>query len=330
MRRARTLALALCAVPAFARAQGVDRPVVRGTVTDDAGRPVTEALVEGDDGTTTRSDADGRFVLAVRRCGDPVRVTVRRVGSVGQQRTMTPCTPGGEARFALAPLATRLGTVAVAAAVIGVTGQVVDRQLQPIAGAEVRLAGTGRTVTTDTAGRWQAFGLDTGTVLVRVAHPRYDAVQLPVTLAPGDVREVVSLLDPRDARRSPRDLAADERALGHFDDRRTIRGPYRAILVRPQLLAADDGRNVLSCALAHVPIARQVVPSLRVAGCDAHAGSCVLLDGRLLPTFQPLNLLRTDEVELVELYGARLEPVQLRGFGARQCAGRDTFVVWSR
>jgi hypothetical protein len=81
--------------------------------------------------------------------------------------------------------------------------------------------------------------------------------------------------------------------------------------------------------MAYTPVARQVIPSLTVGNCLQYE-ACVLIDGRLLSRSEPLWGFRTTDVELVELYGVRNDPLLLRGFGAVPCTNAPTVVVWQR
>ncbi len=314
-------------------AQERDRLGVRGTVTDDRGVPLADVRVELDDGRAVRSDTAGRFGFAARDCAAPLRLTVRRIGRVGVTRPVTPCTaPALDVTVVLRPVAATLGTVQVSADASGITGQVLDRALRPVAGAAVRLAGARQRATTDSAGHFAFLGLDPLSYWLEVRHPSHATSRLPVTLVRRDVRDVLVLLDSAsgmDAARLARRERDDSLALALYNMRRGIRGAWTAVIPRETLLANDDGRDQLSCALAHTPDARSALPDLTVASCMQYE-ACVMVDGRFLSRGEALWGYRTSDVELVELYGTRVAPALLRGFGAMPCDGRPTAVVWLR
>lgn len=331
---ARTVLAGLALAGAALPAQGREKPIgVRGTVTDDRGTPLEGVRVELDDGTATRSDSAGRFTMVARTCNEPARLTARRIGSAGVTRTVLPCTaPALELALVLRPVAQVLGTVQVSAEASAVTGQVVDRTGRPVPGATVRLAGARRFATTDSAGRFTFGGLDAGDFWLEARHPRHATQRLPVTLVARDVREVLLLLDDvpdMNAGRLARRERDDSLALANYDLRRAARGAWTAVLPRTTLLANDDGRDQLSCALARTPEARGALTDLTLGNCIDY-DACVMVDGRFLTRNEALWGFRTSDVELVELYGTRVAQALLRGFGALPCEGRPTAVVWLR
>lgn len=330
----RTLA-ALALLTCTLDAQGRERAAVgvRGTVRDERGVTLSDVRVELDDGTATRSDSVGRFALASRRCDEAVRLTARRIGLVGVTRLVMPCTPASlDLAIVLRPVATVLGTVQVSAEASAVTGEVVDRAGRPVAGAMVRLAGARRMATTDSAGRFTFAGLDPASYWLEARHPRHGTQRLPVTLVTRDVREVLLLLDDIpdvNAGRRARQERDDSLALVNYDMRNITRGAWTAVIPRTTLLANDDGRDQLTCALARTPEARSALPDLTVGSCVQYEG-CVMIDGRFLTRGEAFCGFRTSDVDLVELYGTRVAQSLLRGFGTLPCEGRPTAVVWLR
>jgi hypothetical protein len=334
-RRGATRALACTALLATTLAAQQREPVigVRGTVTDDRGTPLGDVRVELDDGTAARSDSAGRFAIVARRCGEPARLTARRIGSAGVTRTIVPCTaPALDLALVLRPVAQVLGTVQVTADASAITGQVVDRTGRPVPGATVRLAGARRVVTSDSTGSFTFAGLDPANYWLEARHPRHATQRLPITLVARDVREVLLLLDDvpnTDAGRLARRERDDSLALANYDLRRVARGAWTAVIPRTTLLANDDGRDQLTCALARTPEARGAFTNLTVGNCLEYE-ACVMIDGRFLTRNEALWGYRTSDVELVELYGTRVAQSLLRGFGALPCEGQPTAVVWLR
>lgn len=331
--RARCAAMLATSAMAASVAAAQGAPRVAGTVLDDAGRPVPAIDVTTDGGTRTVTDSLGRFGLVPTDC-EPVRVGVRRPGSITTSRVVQPCTQAAQSlELVLRPIGTTLGTVRTTARTSGFVGIVTDVEGTPLPRAVVRLVGGRRSTTTDSAGRFALLGADSGTYMLRVTAPGRRHGRLTTTLGTGDVREVQFLLTAIPAGLSRRDSTRlargdDDVQLREFEARRINRGPTTTIVTREELMAADDGRRILACALARVPSVWRAVPGLTLGRCGSFE-ACVLVRGRWSRD-DPLWGYDTDAVEMVELYGPGTDAANTIGIRALDCRDRATAVVWLR
>ena len=309
------------------------RTVVAGTVRDDGGRPVGAIEVATDGGARTATDSLGRFELRVDDC-EPVRVGVRRPGSIAASRVVAPCTEAGRGiALVLRPLTGTLGTVRVTERTSGFLGLVTDVSGAPIPGASVRLVGARQTTRTDSTGRFVLLGADSGTYMLRVTAPGHRLGLLTTTLGRGDVRDVqlyLGTIPVETPRRAAERLARgpDDVQLREFESRLVNRGPTAAIVTREVLMARDDGRRLLTCTLARIPEVWRAVPTLTLGTCATYE-ACVIVDG-LVARNNPLWGYDTDEVEMIELYGPRGDFTNTIGIRAPECRGRTVAVVWLR
>ena len=120
---AAVLAVAFClAAPAAARAQGVTSAAVAGTITDDAGSPVSAATVELVNGSTgqryqTRTSAEGRFFFENVAPGGPYTISVRALGHEPQSKAGVTLALGERAvhDFKMKQTAVEVGAISVTA-----------------------------------------------------------------------------------------------------------------------------------------------------------------------------------------------------------------------
>jgi hypothetical protein len=311
-------------------------PPLTGRVVDEAERPLEGLLVTTDEGGRATTDLAGRFTIAVRECG-AVRVSVRRPGAIGVTRTTDPCDPTtAPLDLVLRPLAQRLDAVQVRSKVSGVIGIVTDRRGAPLAGVEVALLGARAPVVTDSTGRFALLDVPPGAYLLRARERSREAQQLSVGLGEGDVREVQLLMTsiPERVSASRRDDLAgygiDEWWYVDLARRRAWRGAYSAIVSREELLAS--GERDLTCALVTVSRVPRVFQGLQQANCAQWSppAGCVIVDGRWNQP-QPLWAVRTETIELVELYAPRADFSTSSGARARSCpSGQPVAVVWLR
>jgi hypothetical protein len=334
-----SVAVAACALLPVApplAAQGASPAAVSGAVTDEGNRPLEGVRVVADDGQVIETDASGRFSLRARECG-PLRLTVRRPGSVSVTRVVDPCAAGGASPLALVlrPVSQRLDTVQVRSRVSGVIGTVTDRTGTPLPNVEIALLGARPPVRTDAQGRFSILGVDPGAYLLRAREPRFEAQQLSMGLQQGDVREVQLLMWPlpdNASGRKQRDLSGygiDDWWYRDLGRRRAWRGAFSVLASREELLAT--GERDLPCAVSRVPRTQQVFMRLTSGTCANWSPpvGCVIVDGRWdFP--QPLWAIRTRDVELVELYQPRSDFTASTLVRANQCPpGQPVAVVWS-
>lgn len=247
-----TVALGTCAVPVLA--QDI---VVRGVVRGPERIPVPFAELLVGDSTRAYSDSVGAFSMSGLRAG-PVELIVRRVGFspisipltlvAGQRRTLA---------IELAPLAYAIDPVLIRDVHRpAIFGQVVDADGNPIAGAEVRVAGTGRIDTTGSDGAFSFSGLTAGTHLVSArARGRY-AARFTVVLPPDRGRELrleLGLVDSAVTR------GAADVASGYFwresvplrDLDRRLRANREVLL--PRAVLAREGSAAIRDVVARAP-----------------------------------------------------------------------------
>ncbi len=264
------IALSLASVPATADAQPVPAPssqpaVVRGVVHDPDSRPIALAEVLVGDSSYARTDSAGRFTLGALPIGE-VELTVRRVGFVA---VSVPLTLGAGQRrnlaIELSPLSYALDPVIVSVGRPGLFGRVVDVSGAPIDGAEVRITGAGRVVTTGPDGGFAVSGIDPRTYLVRVRREGHRAAHFSVTLPAGRGQEVRVELGalPDELRGGARRLASgygmgDDRRLEELESRIRVN---RLVLV-PRLALSRAGKRDVASVISHdlpamVPMAEQ-------------------------------------------------------------------------
>ncbi len=269
--------------------------VLTARIVDGTGKPVPDAdvfVVQLD--RTVRSGQNGVFRLAPVPAG---RYTagVRKVGHLPASATLNAAVGATPVDIELIALTTRIAPVITTARRGGLSGVVSDTALRPLARAQVKPAGSGRAVQTDSTGHF-FIDLRPGTYMVSVVRDSFARQTLAVTIPPDSGREIAVWLSPRDSRRRAEE-AVEARRL--FDlDQKMIRASRQSTryFSRDQLVAlgiTDMFR--LAIRWANGSITADCTVSIENDGGASYG--------------VPLNSVLTDDVEFVELY--------MRGAGQR-------------
>jgi hypothetical protein len=276
----------LAPAASIAQQAGVISGVVRDATTS---RPLTGAAVTlagaGED-RTTQSDERGAFFFVKIKPGT-YQVTARRIGYSPWRGEVEVKASGALVNFALERLAT-LDTVRVpvGTAIYGVVGTA--RELKPLRGAAIQVAGMNAAVRTDSTGRFFTALKNPGTYVVRTHIEGYESQAMSVTVRKDEAVEVSLLLDPASGRTSHQ----DEVAWKEFDDRQRERGARSALVSRAELMT--HGNVGLLEAL-------QRAQSVGENGLNVGPGACVFVDGQLAQA-QAIWSLDAAAVEAVEVY----------------------------
>ena len=287
----RVVALSLVLLDArVASGQGLS--TVRGTVTNEAARPLEQALVTLDPqgaNRQVRTDREGRFsFLGVPAGEHTVRVTWVGFAPESRQVQVT----GGDltADFTLRRL-TYLDTVAVTAKRTGLYGSVISKDsLLPVPDARIEIIGARKTDSTNTSGTFNFPALKAGSYMVRVKHPLFESRNFPV-LIPVDGGTELDVVVERG--RVSRDQHM-EMLYREMDTRLTFRGINSAFVPREVLKGRD--KMPLDKALLFAPeVAKKALfmPS----------NLCLFVDGVARPGMN-LGDFAPEDVESVELYGS--------------------------
>lgn len=322
-------------MPVIASAQAVTPPaprrdtlptgIITGTIKDEGGRPVPEAVITVE-GTArqVRSDSSGAFVLPAVPVGMR-EVSIRRIGFRPGRGTFEV-----RADSALVIAATLIADVQQMAGVrieeqllnqLG--GVVLDERMEPLAGAEVDIVGLRRTMRTDSDGRFIFVDLAPGNYLIEVRAPGYAVARRAVQMVARIERDLAIRLHSAGDERYTAELA---RVVAQEADRRKSLAGARAVRVgreelerwkdTPLAQALMEGSGALamremgnSRAIARnrgpASIARGATGggfTTASLGASQSGAGCVLVDGWEVPSIPILPFLRASEVELVEIY----------------------------
>lgn len=309
------LAVAVLLAPAIGRAQDPS-VVLTARVLDNNGAPVADAevfIVDLD--RAVRTGPDGIFRVTGVASGR-YEVGVRKVGYL--PRAMTIATGNGSLvpTISIVPFTTRIAPVVTTASRGGLSGVISDTALNPLAQAKVRVAGSGREVRSDSAGRF-FMELRPGSYLVGIERDSFTRQMVAVSIPKDSGRQVAIWMSPR--RKSDRATEIMEQMRVFELDRKMIRASRQSshYFTRDQLL--EKGITDMS------RLARQWAQGYITAYCTVSIAN----DGGR-PYVVPLNTVETDAVEFVELY--QQQPG--RGIGSsvgtsKEC-GNLALVVWLR
>ena len=291
MRALRAVFLGLVLVSGrVASGQGVS--TLRGTVTNEAARPLEQALVSLDpEGANrqVRTDREGRFsFLGVPAGEHTVRVTWVGFAPESRQVQVT----GGEvtADFTLRRL-TYLDTVAVTARRTGLYGTVISKDsLLPVPGAQIEIIGARKTDSTNSSGTFNFPALKAGSYVVRVKHPLFESRNFPVVVPVDGGTELDVVVDRG---RVSRDQHM-EMLYREMDTRLTFRGLNTAFVPREVL----KGREKM-----HLDKALLFAPEVAKKALFLASDLCLFVDGIARPGMNLADF-ATEDIESVELYGA--------------------------
>ena len=284
-----TLAFLLCVFSSTLGAQTVFS--VRGTVTNEAGRPLEQAQVTLDPqgaNRQVRTDRDGRYSFI----GVSPSVHTLRVAWVG----FTPETrefgvTGGDMTvdFTLVRI-TRLDTVAVVARRTGLYGSVIAKDsLLPVPGARIEVIGARKADSTNSSGTFNFPDLKGGSYIVRVKHPFFESRNFPVVIPDNGGTELDVVVERG---RVSRDQHM-EMFYREMDSRLTYRGIHSAFVTREEL----KGREKMN-----LDAAVQFAPEFAKKAMLIMSDVCVFVDGIARPG-ATLRDFSPEDVEAVEFYG---------------------------
>lgn len=281
---------------AYARPASSQAPGrLTGTVRDEAGRPLRDALVILDPAPRSpqvTTDSSGRFRFdRVRRGSHTVRVL--RVGYQGGDRTVDLPEEGLDITVVL-PRITVLDTLPIRARRTGIFGTVIARTgFRPLQGATVDVIGAHRTAHSDSTGRFNLPDVHEGAYVIRVQRDRYASRLLSVPVPHDSAVELAVVMDDAGGTSLDKSLA---QPLHEFDERmRSMRG-NAAVIPRQEIAAARKQT---------VDFALQFSPSFMKTGLVFdEAITCVYVDGIFRPMVSPSDF-SADEVEAIEVYGLR-------------------------
>jgi len=288
-------AVSLCLAWSVATGQGSTH-TVRGTTRDAAsGQPVAGALVEVRSETfraATRSDEEGAVRLTAVPAGR-YRLSVLRIGFAELVRNLVLADLDTSVELSLQAVARGLDAVRVEAGVSGIYGVVgTAKGLQPIPGARIQVIGANKSAATDTAGGFFVAVPKPGTYVVRISRPGYAELHFPIEVPKDRAVEASRLLDST-SKVAPRGL---EVLWQDFDQRLRWRAMNSALVTGAELRRYG---GMLSDALQGSPPV--VSRSLRITGMP-----CLFINGTPRPDW-PLDALRVEDIESVEVYGPRGE-----------------------
>lgn len=288
----------------FARMLGAQGLVtVRGTVSNESGRPLEQAQVTLDPqgaNRQMRSNADGLYSFVGVGPGTHT-IRVIRVGFTPETRTVNIAGSSVTVDFTMRRVQL-LDTVAVTAKRTGLYGSVISSDsLTPVPYARVEIIGARKADSTNSSGTFNFPDLKGGSYIVRVKHPLFESRNFGVVVPVNGGTELDVVVQPG---RVSRDQHL-EMLYREMDSRITFRGTNTAFVTREELKGRE--KSLLDQALLAAPeFARK---SLWIA-----SDVCVFVDGVARPG-ATLRDFAPEDIESVELYGAPLKDA--RGNQAR-------------
>jgi hypothetical protein len=266
---------------------------VSGIVVDSATRQgVAGAIITAGNSQrilSARSDEAGRFTLRGLNA-ERATIAVRRIGYRQMERSIE---VSADTSFTLVivPNGVRLAPVRVGAKGEGVWGVVVrSTDFSPISGAQVFVAGSGKPVTTDSAGEYFVPLKRPGTFMVRVTRQGFAEDVLPVKVKRDEIVESSHVLEESNRTATPPGLWDD------FDQRLRWAPPNSSTLVTGADLRAVGGSvtDGLRGSAAFVRLALNLP--------ERPTDICVFVNGTPRPGVD-LNDLRPDDIRAIEIYG---------------------------
>jgi hypothetical protein len=289
-RLALVLALAPTLWPLGLCAQGI--ATVRGTVTNESGRPLEQAQVTLDPQGASRhvrTDRDGRFsFLGVPAGTHTIRATW--VGFTPETRQVEVIGGDVTVDFVLRRL-TVLDTVAVTAKRSGLFGSVISKDsLSPVRGARIEIIGARKVDSTNSSGTFNFPDLKPGSYVARVKHPFFESRNFGVVVPVNGGTELDVVVERG---RVSRDQHM-EMFYREMDTRLSFRGVNSAFVTRQELRGKE--KMTLDAAVVSTPeFAKRALVIL--------SDVCVFVDGIARPG-ATLRDFAPEDIESVEFYGA--------------------------
>jgi hypothetical protein len=323
-----------------------------GIVRDAAGAPMADVNVTlVGETAATRTDSTGSFALRDVPPGAHTAL-FRRLGYRSVEYRWTARSEVNlQIAVSMTPVPRQLDRVVVEArsgsrrrGTSSIGGTITDSAGRSVAGADVRLLGSGLSTVTDEEGRFEFGLLAAGSYIVRVRRNGLRSANTVVQILDDDNRGI-SIKMFGLPKNSPRDTAT---ASGYgipdigYDafDRRTRSGGFVTAVVGPADLTRAN-RAPLDMLLQQYRDRSSARPSRPASGRDGPResgdGDCLLIDGRRA-VYQPLHTYTSVEVQLVEVFRANSfvdSFVVSQMDGLKECRGTmdrhpSYFVLWTR
>lgn len=324
-----------------------------GVVRDPAGTPLADVSVTLlGESLGTRTDTAGRFALSDIPAGSHTAL-FRRIGyrSV-EYRWLVEAKKGLQIAVTMTPIPRQLERVVVEApgtsrrrGTSSIGGMVSDSAGQGVAGADVRLLGSGLSTMSDSSGGFEFQMLAAGSYIVRARRKGFTSGNYIMQIADDDSRGITLKLYGLPKRTGVSDTAVasgygiadvgfdafDRRArtssryptLGPADLFRQNRAPLEVVLQQYR----DDGTSRMTRQLSSIDDVKRATED----------GDCLLVDGRRA-FFQPLHSFTSLEVVMIEVFrrNAFVDDYFVGQMdGVRECRGSmdrhpPYFALWTR
>ena len=305
MRAMLYVAFAVACVSQRARAQ-VALHILRGEVRSSVdNKPLSGAVVQLSAvglSRRVRSDERGRYVLT-ELPSSTYQISVTRIGYVAVTRTVTVGDSDAELNITMTPTAQALDATQIRANVTAIYGGIGaagpsknargERELTAVAGAAIQVIGAGKSTESDSTGRFFLELPKAGTYMVRLSRPGLTQQLFPVEVPRNQAVDVSRLMD---STRSAPPVGRDY--LWREMDKRLQWHAMNSALV-PGAEVRDAGGSLTD--------ALQRSRSMTLRGLRIGPRTCVFIDGIARPGM-PLDAIRPEEIEAVELYGERGDP----------------------
>ena len=265
--------------------------IVRGTVSNESGRPLEQSQVTLDPqgaNRQVRTNTEGQFSFLGVPPGQHV-VRVLRVGFTPETRQVDVANVNVTVDVTLKRVQV-LDTVAVTAKRTGLYGSVIAKDsLLPVPGARIEIIGARKADSTDSSGTFNFPDLKGGSYIVRVKHPFFESRNFPVVIPDNGGTELDVVVERG---RVSRDQHM-EMFYREMDSRLTFRGPHTAFVTREEL----KGREKMN-----LDAAVQFAPEFAKKAMLIMSDVCVFVDGVARPG-ATLRDFSPEDVEAVEFYG---------------------------
>lgn len=285
-------------VPALLAAQA-GTATITGTVRDEVGQPVRDAVVVLDADSTAlraRTDAEGRFTIAGVAVGRR-DLQVVRIGYRPHRAGIEVPASGLDITVTLERLAIQLDTVSVRVTRTGIHGVVSTRGMsllphepRPLRGAIIEILDTRHRTTTDRDGRFSIDAVGEGAWSILVRADRHQSSMTSVYVPPEGGLDVNIVLDS---------------TIADWQRREDLE--FREISRR--LREANNPSAFVSMSELVGPEGMTLKEALRVAPSTLSRGllvmddvACVYVDGNPRPGLTVADIL-AEEVQAVEVYG---------------------------
>jgi hypothetical protein len=276
----------LCVIASSVAAQRDVSGIVRDQSTS---QPVGGAVVELASGAkrfTARTDEAGEFFIRDVEL-DTYRATVRRIGYLQMTRNLDVTSATKPVTLRIDPIPQALTEVRVRGEGTGIYGRIArSGDFEPIRNAQVYVAGSRDSVTTDSTGAFFISLKRPGSFVVRVRAAGYVDDASVIEVKRNQVADASRLLDVGDGDRIPPGLWKD------FDQRLSWQDVGKSALMPGSEIRKAGSTIAGAIAQSGMMVAR----SMRLGGTV-----CVFVDGQARPGY-PINMIRPEEVKAMEVY----------------------------